>query len=170
MANSALIRTKLLLALSAAFGFAATGYAPAADDLTAPVIQFIGSDSTSRFVPLGIGKSVVIDLPRDVKDVLVADPKIANAVVRSTRRAYIIGATVGQTNIYFFDADGHQIGGFDIAVKRDLNGIRSAIKQALPASDIQVEGVGDGVMLSGSVASSAESQMAFDIATRLLGA
>ena len=49
------------------------------------------SDAGSRFVPLGIGKSVVIDLPRDVKDVLVADPKIANAVIRSARRAYIIG-------------------------------------------------------------------------------
>ena len=35
-----------------------------------------------------IGKSIVIDLPREIKDVLVADPKIANAVVRSTQRAY----------------------------------------------------------------------------------
>ena len=35
-------------------------------------IQVAGSDTTSRFVQLGIGKSVVIDLPRDVKDVLVA--------------------------------------------------------------------------------------------------
>ena len=45
-----------------------------------------------RFLALGIGKSVIIDLPREVKDVLVADPKIANAVVRSAQRAYIIGA------------------------------------------------------------------------------
>src|SRR3979490_186570 len=58
----------------------------------------------ARFLSLGIGKSVVIDLPRDIKDVLVADPKIANAVVRSSQRAYIIGATVGQTNIVFFDS------------------------------------------------------------------
>src|SRR4029453_2563379 len=43
--------------------------------------------SNARFLSLGIGKSVVIDLPRDVKDVLVADPKIANAVVRSAQRA-----------------------------------------------------------------------------------
>ena len=41
----------------------------------------------ARFLALGIGKSVIIDLPRDVKDVLVADPKIANAVVRSPPRA-----------------------------------------------------------------------------------
>src|SRR5882757_2986789 len=37
----------------------------------------------ARSLALGIGKSLVIDLPRDIKDVLVADPKIANAVVRS---------------------------------------------------------------------------------------
>ena|SRR6516225_223108 len=37
----------------------------------------------SRFLPLGIGKSVVIDLPREAKDVLVADPKIANAIILS---------------------------------------------------------------------------------------
>ena len=94
---------------------------------------------------LGIGKSVVIDLPRDIKDVLVADPKIANAVVRSAQRAYIIGAAVGQTNIVFFDAAGQQIAAYDIAVKRDLNGVRAALRQMLPNADIQIEGVGDGV-------------------------
>lgn len=123
----------------------------------------------ARFLALGIGKSVVVDLPRDVKDVLVADPKIANAVVRSAQRAYIIGAAVGQTNIIFFDSAGQQIAAYDIAVKRDLNGVRVALKQALPNSDIQVEGLGDGVMLSGSVTSAIESQQAQDIAARLVG-
>ena len=82
----------------------------------------------ARFLSLGIGKSIVIDLPRDIKDVLVADPKIANAVVRSAQRAYIIGAAVGQTNIVFFDSAGQQIAAYDIAVKRDLNGVRAALK------------------------------------------
>ncbi len=58
----------------------------------------------TRSVSLGVGKSVVVDLPREAKDVLVADPKIANAVIRSAQRAYIIGAAVGQTNVVFFDA------------------------------------------------------------------
>ena len=92
----------------------------------------------------------MIDLPRDIKDVLVADPKIANAVVRSSRRAYIIGVKVGQTNVFFFDAEGRQIAGFDIAVTRDLNGIRGALKQALAGQRYPRRGVGDGVMLSGS--------------------
>ncbi|MGB3865873.1 MAG: type II and III secretion system protein family protein, partial [Xanthobacteraceae bacterium] len=123
----------------------------------------------ARPLALGIGKSVVIDLPREVKDVLVADPKIANAVVRSAQRAYIIGATVGQTNIVFFDASGQQIAAYDIAVTRDLNGIRAMLRQILPDAAINVEGIGQGVVLSGSVATQAESQQAFDVASRLAG-
>ena len=123
----------------------------------------------ARFLALGVGKSIVIDLPRDIKDVLVADPKIANAVVRSAQRAYIIGAAIGQTNIVFFNSAGQQIAAYDIAVKRDLNGIRAAMKQILPNADIQIEGVNDGVMLSGSVSSPIDVQLAGDLAARLVG-
>ena len=126
----------------------------------------IGSTKT-RFLALGIGKSAVIDLPRAVKDVLVADPKIANAVVRSAQRAYIIGSAVGQTNVIFFDADGQQVANYDIAVKRDLNGVRAALKQTLPG--INIEGVGDSVILTGSVSSPIEAQQAGDLAARLVG-
>ncbi len=144
----------------------------AADAVTTgnvPVIKIAASEATSRFIPLGIGKSVAIDLPTDIKDVLVADPKIANAIIRSSRRVYMIGTTVGQTNIFFFDAHGKQIAAFDIAVTRDLNGLRAALKRTVPGADLQVQGVGDGVMLSGTVSSGAEAQQAFDLASRLVG-
>ena len=123
----------------------------------------------ARFLSLGIGKSIVVDLPREIKDVLVADPKIANTIVRSSQRAYIIGAAVGQTNIVFFDAAGQQIAAYDIAVKRDLNGVRAALKQTLPNSDIQIDGLGDGVILTGTAASPVEAQQASDLAARLAG-
>ena len=165
-------RTPIATALAAAMTVAAVvgpiGATQAGEPRT-PVIEVAAADAGSRFVSLGVGKSVVIDLPRDVKDVLVASPEIANAVIRSTRRAYLIGVKVGQTNIYFFDADGRQIAGFDIAVTRDLNGVRAALRQLYPQADIKVEGVGDGVVLSGNVASATESQQAYDLCTRLVG-
>src|SRR5580692_1124895 len=68
-----------------------------ASDYRVPVPIVADGQSNARPVTLGVGKSIVIDLPREIKDVLVADPKIANAVVRSSQRAYIIGAAVGQT-------------------------------------------------------------------------
>src|SRR5260370_10436877 len=85
MANVPLIRTMQIAAAIFAFGFIASGQTPAAEQGT-PVIQLVAGDSNSRFVPLGVGKSIVIDLPRDIKDVLVADPTIANALARTARR------------------------------------------------------------------------------------
>ena len=140
----------------------------AAEAPTGSQAPIVGSAvAKTRFLALGIGKSMVVDLPHDVKDVLVADPKIANAVIRSPQRAYIIGAAVGQTNVVFFDADGLQIAAYDIAVKRDLNGVRAALKQTLPG--INIEGVGDSVILTGSVSSPIEAQQAGELAARLVG-
>jgi pilus assembly protein CpaC len=173
MTNAMLIRSATLAALIVM----ATPGAPAPATAAEPIgigravtsTTALYGDKSAQFVPLGVGKSIVIDLPGDIKDVLVAEPKIANAVVRTSRRAYIIGVSVGQTNVYFFDADGKQLMGLDIAVTRDLNGIRAALKQLLPSAEIVVEGIADGVMLSGSVASQSESQQAFDLAARLAG-
>ncbi len=169
MGTSNLLRTVAVIAVAAAAALAPLPPASAADPQAGSTITVAAADSTSRAVSLGVGKSVAIDLPADVKDVLVADPKIANAVVRSTQRAYIIGAAVGQTNIVFFDSAGQQIAAYDIAVTRELNGIRAALKQAIPNGVIQVEGLGEGVMLTGSVATAIEAQQATDLATRLTG-
>ena len=160
------------LSFSAMTALVLTGaFAPVvASDYRAAVPMVANGQMNARFLSLGVGKSIVIDLPRDIKDVLVADPKIANAVVRSAQRAYIIGAAVGQTNIVFFDAAGQQIAAYDIAVKRDLNGVRAALRQIVPNSDIQIDGIGDGVVLSGSAATPIEAQQAADLAGRLVGA
>src|SRR6202142_4542520 len=136
MAMTISIRVAALTALVIGTGLAPSAPLSAADRPT-PVIQVAASEATSRFIALGIGKSVAIDLPADIKDVLVADPKIANAVVRSSRRVYMIGVTIGQTNSFFFDANGKQIAGFDLAVTRDLNGVRAALQQAMPDADIR---------------------------------
>jgi pilus assembly protein CpaC len=141
----------------------------AAAEQSTPIIGAIDSEAKLRKMSLGIGKAVIIDLPADVKDVLVADPTIANAVIRSSRRAYMIGVKAGQSSIFFFDIQGRQIVGFDIAVTRDLNGLRATLKQMFPHSDIRAEGLGDGVVLSGSAANQGEAQQAYDMALQLAG-
>ncbi len=161
----------VVAALAACLGAALQARAGEPAGLVTPsgTIQVVGSDSSSRFVQLGIGKSVVIDLPRDIKDVLVAEPKFANAVVRSTRRAYLIGVAVGQTNIYFFDADGKQIAGFDVAVTRDLNGIRATMPETAAERGCARRRCRRRRDAAGSVANAGESQQAADVAARLVG-
>ena len=167
-ARTALVRSVSFSAVAALIVIPVLSPAIAADpDKTADVVVTNSIPVKTHFVSLGVGKSVVVDLPREAKDVLVADPKIANAVIRSAQRAYIIGAAVGQTNVVFFDADGAQVASYDIAIKRDLNGMRAALKQMLPG--VNIEGVGDSVVLTGSVSSPVEAQQAGDVAAKLVG-
>jgi putative type II/III system pilus formation protein len=110
-----------LVAVIAGAALAAAGSALAAELQTgltrpSPGLVIVSSDATSQAIPLVVNKSVVVDLPTDVKDVLVGSPLVVNAVMRTNRRAYISGVAVGQTNVFFFDKDGRPIGGLDIYV------------------------------------------------------
>jgi pilus assembly protein CpaC len=125
--------------------------------------------SSGQVVTLGVGKSIPIELPRDARDVIVANPAIANAVVRSARRVFLIGVAVGQTNVFFIDAEGRQIAAYDIEVGRDLGGLRQTLRSVLPNANIEVRSVNDSVVVSGSVATPLEAQQAMDVAARLVG-
>jgi hypothetical protein len=76
----------------------------------------VSNDSTSRFVSLVINKSMAFDLPRDASDVMVGNQEIANAVLRTKRRVYVIGTGRGQTNVFFYDAKGQQIDALNVNV------------------------------------------------------
>jgi Flp pilus assembly secretin CpaC len=103
-----------LVGMIAAIGFGTSDNARAAEPQIDALV--VSSSATSRFVPLGLGKSVVIDLPADAKEVLIGNPKIVLATLRSNRRAYLTGGEVGETNVYFFGPDGRQISALDVAV------------------------------------------------------
>jgi Flp pilus assembly secretin CpaC len=76
----------------------------------------VSSEDNSRFIGVVMNKAVTVDLPMDVADVLVANPRIANAVLRTKRRVFIVGMGLGQTSIYFYDVKGRQIEGLDVSV------------------------------------------------------
>lgn len=108
-----LVTNVLLLAVIAGVGFA-SDIAVGAEQLGS--MQVITSDATARFIPLEINKAVVIEVPGDIKDVLVASP-IVKVTMLTSRRAYIVGKALGQTNVYFYDAARRQIEALDITVQ-----------------------------------------------------
>lgn len=120
-------------------------------------------------VTLGLNKSIVIDLPRAAKDVLVSNPAKADAIMRTPYRAYIIGQEVGQTNIFFFDDAGNQIMSLELVIERDMAALRSMMRRLIPDGNITVEAINENVILSGTVRSQGEAGRAADIASRFAG-
>jgi len=122
----------------------------------------------SRHVKIGVSKSLVVDLPRGAADVIVADPEVADAVVRSARRAFIIGREVGQTNVFFFDRAGNRILHLEVQVEHDVGVLNRTIASLVPGSSVRAEPLNDNVVLTGSVASPADAQRAVNIARRFV--
>jgi pilus assembly protein CpaC len=159
-----MIRTRsIALAL---FALAATGPALVAGPARAQqeTTSIAATAPMARRINLGVGKSVILDLPRDAAEIFVADPKVANAIVRSSRKLYVIAMGNGQTSIFAMDKDGRQIAAIDITIGRDISELGRIIKTALPKSDIVPRTINDTIILTGNADSAGEAQMAVDIA------
>src|SRR5690606_30500995 len=113
-------------------------------------------------------KSLVIDLPQDAYDILVANPSVADAVTRTARRIYLFGKQVGETNIFVFGPNGEQIASLDLQVERDSSGVEEAIKRFIPTSDVKVELINDNIVLTGTVETPIDANRAAQIANMLV--
>src|SRR4029079_18612634 len=127
------------------------------------------SDVGSRFVRIGLNKSVVIRLPAAARDVLVGNPDIVDAVIRTKNTAYLFARAVGQTNVFFFDANGQQILGLDLEVAQDMAALQNLIRRTIPGSKITVDTINDNIVLAGTAANPAEAKTALDLATKFTG-
>ena len=115
-------------------------------------------------INLGLNKSLVVDLPDDANDVLVANPTVADAVMRTSRRIYLFGKQIGQTNIFVFDGTGKQIAAMEILIERDINGLEASLSRLIPNSDIKAEMINDNIVLTGTVATPLDATKAVSLA------
>ena len=161
-AISKTVRAKGLAALAILAAIGAAAPVRASDSLQ-PSALTVGRGEM-KSLQLGVGRSVIVDLPEDAQEIFVGDPKIANAIVRSARRLYVSTLQAGQTTIFALAADGRKIAILEVTVGRDVGELARLFKTAIPNNDIHVRTVGGSIILTGSVASAGDAQQALDIA------
>jgi len=127
-------------------------------------VDLAGEGGAARSITLPSGKSATIDLPEDARDVLVTNPKVADAVLRSPRRISVLGVAPGQTDAVFFDASGRRLLSLNIRVDLDFSAVSQTINHLLPGSTVEVEGANNSLVLSGRVANLADADKAVQIA------
>jgi pilus assembly protein CpaC len=123
-----------------------------------------GPSAPTRMLALPKGKSAVIELPLDARDVLVSDPKVADVVLSTPRRIYVLGVAAGQTDAVFFDGAGRQLLNLNIRVDQDISSLAETLNRILPGSSIRVEGLNDSLILSGQTPSLADADRAVQLA------
>lgn len=118
---------------------------------------------------LAQGKSGVIDLPVEARDVVVSDPTIADAVMRTSRRGFILGNKMGETNVYFLDAQGRQILQLEVRVSRDTSELEALLDRLVPEARVSIDTVQDSIILTGDVPNAGVSDRVLRIAGQYAG-
>ena len=174
--------------IGAALGLAPLGFGQAHGADVTHIRVSASSFGSTQLVSMDLNKSMIIDLPVDVQEVIVSQPTVANAFLRSKRRAVLQAVGAGDTNIFFLDASGRTIVVLDVSTTGSNNSaggsnvaaaLRDTYKKVMPNSDIEVEAValvdGEGnttnrIVLSGEAGSSDDAAKALAIAEQFAGA
>jgi pilus assembly protein CpaC len=140
-----------------------------------PTSSVIVIPANARFpmtkqIGVGTGKSVMVQFPTALKDVLVADPTRMDAIVQSANQVFLIAKSPGATNAFFFDQSGQQILTLEVTVGADVGGLESLLRRLIPGSNITIETAGKSVVLTGSVRTPIDSQRASDLSREFVKA
>ncbi|GGX82962.1 pilus assembly protein CpaC [Litchfieldella qijiaojingensis] len=117
-------------------------------------------------VAVPVNKSQVLEFPRSVKILSVGNPDIADIVVVRSRQIYVLGKTLGTTNVVLWDESEQVQGMLNVAVTHDLESLKSHLHAMLPGENVQVRSAQDSIVLSGEVSSAERMDTALRLANR----
>ncbi len=115
------------------------------------------------------GRSAVVDLPVDASDVFVSNPAVADAVLRTPRRIFVLGVANGQSDAIFFDGMGRQILNLSILVDAPTDGLADSIRRLFPDAHVDIQSVNGHVVLSGIAHDVGESDQIGRLAASFVG-
>jgi pilus assembly protein CpaC len=124
----------------------------------------------TRQITLGTGRSMMLQFPMELRDVMISDPERVDAIVQTNQRVFLIAKKPGAANAFFFDAQGNQVMNLEINVGSDLTSLDNLLKRLVPGSNIRSELAGASIALVGSVRTPHDAQKAVEIAKQFASA
>lgn len=124
----------------------------------------VTSGSAPRRINLPKGSSFAVDLPADVRDIVVTNPEVANAMLHTHRRITIVGLTPGETDAVFVGANGRVILTLKVRVDAGVSALQDSLTRTFPGSNLRVEAVNDNIVLSGTAANMGDAERAAQLA------
>lgn len=140
--------------------------------LIAGATQAEGSGSEFSSLPAASGNAVQVPIFKSrtissrtaVRKISVGNPEIADILITSPTQLYLLGRSLGTTNVLLWDANNRLIETFDVEVVHDLTGLKTKLHQLLPAENIEVFSAQGALVLRGQVSSAAAMDTAMKVA------
>jgi pilus assembly protein CpaC len=111
-----------------------------------------------------VGHSLFLNTKLRLRRVYVADPAILNSITLTPNQIIVTAMTPGVSSLILLDEAG-QAQSYVVSSDLDIQGMRSAISDAMKENTVNVEASGDRVILSGNVATKELADTAVKLAT-----
>ena len=138
---------------------------PTADGASAQSLRVV-KKGTAATLDVPMNRAVVVESETPFAELSIANPSIADISSLSDRTIYVLGKSPGLTTLTLLDGSGRLITNVDVRVAADVTEFKQRLRQILPNEKIEVRTANDGIVLSGTVSSSARLQRALDLAER----
>ncbi len=164
------IRKSTSALIAAAFCAAALPGAGAQNGVTnkVPVAALAaGSMSTTvqvaNAIHIVVGRSMFVNTRERLRKVYVSNPDVLDSVTASPHQIVVTAKAPGMSSLILWDESGESQA-YQISADLDLAGLSSALKEALPGTNIRVDAREDQVGLAGTVFSQADADEAAKLA------
>ncbi|MCH2163828.1 MAG: type II and III secretion system protein family protein [Marinovum sp.] len=138
-----------------------------------PIAEFTQADNlrvvrtgTSSTLAVSMNRAVVVESDTPFAELSIANPSIADISSLSDRTIYVLGKAPGLTTLTLLDATGRLITNVDVRVAPDISEFKQRLAQILPGERIDVRTANDGIVLSGTISSTAKLNRALSLAER----
>lgn len=108
-------------------------------------------------VDVMLGKAEMITTKGKVADVMVANPSIVDVMAVKANQLYLVGSSLGETNIMMLDDEGNVLKKMNVHVQMDTSKLQSLIQKLYPEENVKVDALTDQVVLTGHVSTPAVS-------------
>ncbi|MCC6075949.1 type II and III secretion system protein family protein [Pseudomonas sp. GCM10022188] len=115
-------------------------------------------------VEVPLYKSRVLATRGAVRKVSIGNPEIADVLVTNPRELYLLGRSLGSTNVLLWDGSGKLIDSLDLEVVHDLSALKTKLHELMPNEKISVFSAQGALVLRGQVSSAAAMDTAVKVA------
>ena len=115
-------------------------------------------------IKIPIFKSRNLKMKHDVHRISIGNPDIADILILRSDELYVVGKTLGHTNVIIWDENDKVVDLFNLEVSHDLNGLRERFYHYLPKENIGVESSQGQLVLSGQSSSLSKMNLAVELA------
>ncbi len=121
-----------------------------------------------EIITIPLDKVQTLRVSRNIAEVIIGNADIADVIVKTQNRAYIIGRSTGDTDVLLIDSEGNLIKHIVARVGSNIEAAATAIAQVVDASQIELSALNNNILIQGIVHTAKESADAAEIARNFL--